>query len=197
MRTEKNISALILGIGNILWADEGFGVRAAELFARTFFIKDPLAEICEGGTLGMALFDRICRTKNLFIFDCCDFKAPAGELRVLRGNEIRIWTATKLSPHQTSMNDLLAAAALCDSSPEFIAVIGIQPLELDDYGGSLSPLIEAKLPQAVQEAARLLRERNIAVRTRSAATLATLLNAECLSYENYPFGGPPCVSASR
>lgn len=196
MRTEKNISALILGIGNILWADEGFGVRAAELFDRTYCIDDPDAEICEGGTLGMMLFDRICRTRNLFIFDCCDFKAPAGELRILRGDEIRLWSATKLSPHQTGMNDLLAAAALCDAPPEFIAVIGIQPQELNDYGGSLSPLVEEKLPEAVRSAELLLRERNIAVRLRDKES-ETLLNAECLSSDNYRYGGPSCVSESR
>ena len=196
MRTEKNISALILGLGNILWADEGFGVRAAELFDRTYCIDGTDTEVCEGGTLGMMLFDRICRTRNLFIFDCCDFKAPAGTLRVLRGDEIRLWTATKLSPHQTGMNDLLAAAALCDASPEFIAVIGIQPLELNDYGGPLSPLVAEKLPEAMQAAKRLLSERNIAVRLRDKES-ATLLNAECLSSDNYRHGGPSCVSASR
>jgi len=27
---EPKIDALVLGIGNVLWADEGFGVRAVE-----------------------------------------------------------------------------------------------------------------------------------------------------------------------
>ena len=31
---------LVLGIGNILWADEGFGVRAVEEFHRRFRVPD-------------------------------------------------------------------------------------------------------------------------------------------------------------
>ena len=32
MQNLKDIPCLILGIGNILWADEGFGVRVVEAF---------------------------------------------------------------------------------------------------------------------------------------------------------------------
>lgn len=197
MSTEKDISALILGVGNILWADEGVGVRAAELFDRTYVINDANAEVCEGGTLGMTLLDRICRSRTLLVFDCCDFSATAGELRVLLGEDIRLWTATKLSPHQTGMNDLLSAAALCEAAPEFIAVIGIQPSVLDDYGGSLSDVVASKLPDAVRAGAELLSERNIPVRKRATEEITSLLNAGCLSSENYRNGGAKCVSASR
>lgn len=37
--TEKK-RILVLGIGNILWADEGFGVRAVEEFHRSYSVDD-------------------------------------------------------------------------------------------------------------------------------------------------------------
>ena len=42
---------LLLGIGNILWADEGFGPRAAEAFNSRFRLPEG-AEVMDGGTLG-------------------------------------------------------------------------------------------------------------------------------------------------
>ena len=116
MQNLKDIPCLILGIGNILWADEGFGVRVVEAFNDKYAFTDPNNVIADGGTLGMYLYDRICRAEKLLIFDCCDFKGKPGELRVLRNDDVKLWTATKISPHQTGMNDLLVAAAVPKAS---------------------------------------------------------------------------------
>ena len=128
MNTVKDIPCLVLGIGNILWADEGFGVRAVEQFNSKYALTDVNNLVADGGTLGMYLFDRICRTENLLVFDCCDFHGAPGELTVLRNDDIRIWTSTKISPHQDGMNDLLAAAMLRGCEPKEIAVVGFQPV---------------------------------------------------------------------
>ena len=58
---------LVLGIGNILWADEGFGVRAVEAFHRDYEVPANVT-VLDGGTGflftdprvdGGAHFDRI------------------------------------------------------------------------------------------------------------------------------------------
>lgn len=48
------MSALVLGIGNILWADEGFGVRAVEEFHARFETGDDVT-VLDGGTQGLYL----------------------------------------------------------------------------------------------------------------------------------------------
>ena len=40
---------LVLGIGNLLWADEGFGVRAIEAFHRQYD-DHPAVRLMDGGT---------------------------------------------------------------------------------------------------------------------------------------------------
>lgn len=183
---KKDISCLVLGIGNILWADEGFGVRAVEKFHEKWVLTEPNALICDGGTLGMYLFDLICRTRNLLIFDCCDFGEDTPEVKVLRDDEITVWASTKISPHQTGMNDLLASALLKDAYPEHISVIGIQPIVLDDYGGSLSPTVKEKIKPAVQMAYEELKNWNIAVRARlENEKINPLINVEGINLENY------------
>ena len=67
MQNLKDIPCLILGIGNILWADEGFGVRVVEAFNDKYAFTDPNNVIADGGTLGMYLYDRICRAEKLLI----------------------------------------------------------------------------------------------------------------------------------
>ena len=183
MNTVKDIPCLVLGIGNILWADEGFGVRAVEQFNSKYALTDVNNLVADGGTLGMYLFDRICRTENLLVFDCCDFHGAPGELTVLRNDDIRIWTSTKISPHQDGMNDLLAAAMLRGCEPKEIAVVGFQPVLLDDYGGSLSQKAKDVIPQAVE------RSEN--------ETVPALMDAECLNIKNYEEGRPTPEEACR
>lgn len=198
MQNVKDIPCLILGIGNILWADEGFGVRAVESFNERYAFTDVNNVIADGGTLGMYLYDRICRAEKLLIFDCCDFHGKPGELRVLRNDDIKLWSSTKISPHQTGMNDLLVAAEVRGATPKDIAVVGFQPVILDDYGGSLSSQAKAVIPEAVKDAYEVLREWGIGIRTRTTEeTVPPLMDAPCLDLSQYESGRPSEEAACR
>jgi len=57
----------ILGLGNLLWADEGFGVRAAEtLFAR--FQLPEQVQVVDGGTQGLLLLPYVEQSRYLLLF---------------------------------------------------------------------------------------------------------------------------------
>ena len=77
------------------------------------------------------------RAQRVLVFDAIDFRLPPGTLQVLRDDEVPAWGRAKLSPHQTGFNDVLALAQLQGRAPETIIAIGVQPVELDDFGGSL------------------------------------------------------------
>ena len=62
------IDVLVLGVGNILWADEGFGVRAVESFNARYKLPEK-TKVADGGTLGMYLLELIGSTKDLLLFD--------------------------------------------------------------------------------------------------------------------------------
>ena len=44
---------LVLGVGNILWADEGFGVRCVERFNELYRAPEKV-KVMDGGTLDIA-----------------------------------------------------------------------------------------------------------------------------------------------
>lgn len=146
----------------------------------------------------MYLYDRICRAEKLLIFDCCDFKGKPGELRVLRNDDVKLWTATKISPHQTGMNDLLVAAAVRGAMPNDIAVVGFQPVLLDDYGGSLSAEAKGKVDEAVRDGYEIVRGWNVGLRVRSEDEIApALMDAPCLNIDQYESGRPSVEEACR
>ena len=143
---------LILGIGNLLWADEGFGVRAVEALHEAFRFPAGV-ELMDGGTLGLNLLPHVETSRRVLVFDAIDFGHPPGTLRVLRDDEVPAWGARKLSPHQNGFNDVLALAQLHGCAPDSIVAIGVQPQTLDDFGGSLTEPVRARLAEAVELAA--------------------------------------------
>jgi hydrogenase maturation protease len=55
-------NVLILGIGNLLWADEGFGVRALESLQRHYHFPDNV-RLLDSGTQGIYLVQHSARRR--------------------------------------------------------------------------------------------------------------------------------------
>ena len=147
---------LILGIGNILWGDEGFGVRAVELFHRKYVGPDSVT-ILDGGTQGLYLVHFVNEADDLIIFDAIDYGLEPGTLKIVRDSEVPKFTgAKKMSLHQTGFQEVLSAADLMGHYPERLALIGCQPLDLENWGGPLTDPVFDVLEKAVETARDVL-----------------------------------------
>jgi hydrogenase maturation protease len=163
---------LVLGIGNLLWADEGFGVRAVEAFQRRYAVP-PEVSLLDGGTQGLGLLPYVQEAEHLIILDAVDFGLEPGTLVEKRDAEVPAVLGSKaMSLHQVSFQDVLALCQLTGREPAHLYLVGVQPVILEDYGGSLSPLVRSRLEPAVERVARYLREYGVACipRTAPAAT---------------------------
>lgn len=187
---------LVLGIGNLLWADEGFGVRAIEAFHQ-HFEEHPSLRLMDGGTLGHYLINEVMDAKRILLFDCCDLKAPAGTIRLLRDDDIKIWSSTKISAHQTGMNDVLATAQIMGYQPEAFSVVAIQPQELNDYGASLTDPVKAQIPTALALAAQELTRWGFAPTPRQHDIHSDRLILPTLSIDRYENERPSEEDAPR
>lgn len=157
---------LLLGIGNLLWADEGFGVRAVETFHRHYDYP-PNVRCMDGGTQGLHLLPAIQDVDVLIVFDAIDFGRPPATLCLVEKEDVPLYAAANhLSLHQTGFQEVLAAAVLLDRAPPAMALIGVQPVQLDDYGGGLRPAVKAQLDPAVRRAADYLTRQGIPVARR-------------------------------
>ena len=160
---------LILGVGNVLWADEGFGVRCVEALADSFEFPDHV-RLVDGGTRGIALLDEMEGTARMLLFDAVDYGLEPGSLRLIAGEEIpRFIASGKLSLHQTGFQDVLAYAQIAGILPPEIQLIGVHPAVLDDYGGDLSGPVKAQLPNAIAMARSILAEWGVQTRRRTTA----------------------------
>jgi hydrogenase maturation protease len=167
---------MILGIGNLLWGDEAWGVRALEAFHEAYEVPDDVT-LLDGGTQGLYLVNMLDGIERLLIFDAIDYGLEPGTLKLVRDAEVPKFTgAKKMSLHQTGFQEVLSAAELLGYCPPTIALIGCQPEDLEDWGGPLkAPVVEA-MPSALRVAEAVLAEWGIRARPR----LTPLAPAEAL-----------------
>lgn len=142
---EKKI--IILGIGNLLYQDEGLGIHILPLL-REQFAGQVDVEIIEGATDGILLLDPVESTNHLIIVDAIHANLPSGDLITVRDEEIPLYMGVKMSIHQVGFQEVLAAAKLRERLPRHMLMCGIQPHSLE-LGLELTDVVRAKLPELV------------------------------------------------
>jgi len=175
----------VLGVGNILWADEGFGVRAVEeLHARYSFPEN--VKLIDGGTQGLALLPVVEDCDVLVLLDAVDFGLPGGHLFMAEDDDVpRCLTAKKMSLHQTSMVDVLGLAKLKDTLPLHVRLIGVQPLDLENYGASVTEPVRAQIDATITEAVSYLKRFGATATPRLAGEHVEPLGPLSVSLTNY------------
>lgn len=144
----------VVGIGNIIMQDEGFGVRCAEYLQKITDYPD-FVQIIDGGTLGMDLMPYIADTKKLLLIDAINIDAPVGSFHSFSGEELNAYFKDKLSVHDLGVNDMLAVFKITDNPIEEVIVMGIKPAVVS-MGLELTTEVAAKIPEVAQKAKELV-----------------------------------------
>ena len=186
---------LILGIGNVLWADEGFGVRCVETLADRYAFPQNV-RLLDGGTQGLYLLPFMEEADALIVFDAVDYGLPPGSLKLVENDQVPAFMgAKKMSLHQTGFQDVIATAQLMGYCPTQMLLIGCQPVELEDYGGGLRPAVAAQIDPAIAVALDKLAEWGIT--PRPGQTLCDGLADASIRRDAYEQGRPSEAEACR
>ncbi|WP_374319335.1 HyaD/HybD family hydrogenase maturation endopeptidase [Aquabacterium sp.] len=186
---------LVLGIGNLLWADEGFGVRCVESLNADWTFPAHVT-LMDGGTQGLYLLPYVQEADCLLVFDAVDYGDPAGTLREVVGDQVpRFMGAKKMSLHQTGFQEVLMAAELTGKLPAELVLIGVQPEELEDYGGSLRDAVKAQMAPAIDTALTWLQRWGAEGQRRTEQE--TLLTDRALAMDVYEGERPSADQAYR
>lgn len=120
------MSVLVLGLGNAIMTDDGFGVKVIDTLSSRYCFQGPVS-LVDGGTLGLDLLPRLEKVASLLIIDAIDMRQAPGTIFRLDGDAVPRAFASKLSVHQMGLQDLLAVAELQGHVPNDLVVWGVQP----------------------------------------------------------------------
>jgi len=144
MNNPKRIG--ILGLGNLLLCDEGFGVHFINYLTERYEIPDNFS-VLDGGTAGIMLAPFMEDVDLLFVIDTVALKAEPGSIHYFTDENFTTGNIQfKMSPHQFGLLEVLALSKLRERAPERTEMITVVPEDLSTRIG-LSPTLEPKLAE--------------------------------------------------
>ena len=146
---------VVLGVGNILLSDEGFGVRVAEALSQRFRFPDAV-EVLDGGTLGIELMRFLDGAERLILIDAIHGSEP-GSFRIIQGDDVRLYFQEKVSLHEMGIQEVLASLVVMEKPIAEIVVIGVVPQSLE-IGLDLTPLVASRIEEATDSVIRQLHD---------------------------------------
>jgi hydrogenase maturation protease len=147
---------LILGVGNILYADEGVGVRAVERLLETYDFSDNVT-LMDGGNLGMRLMQPLMDSDYCIVLDAVLGGDQPGTIYRFTGDDLRKSLAFKDSMHQSDLVDTLIYCELVGKRPETV-VIGMEPYDFKNMSVELTDVVADRLPAMLDIALKELAE---------------------------------------
>lgn len=153
---------LILGVGNILFTDEGIGVRALEWLQGHYVFPENVT-LVDGGTLGMGLMDALLQTDRVYVLDAVLGDGKPGSVYRLTDNDLRKSMSFRDSLHQTDLVDTLIYCDILGHRPEGV-VFGMEPFDYQTMQLGLSPVCLDALPALARTLVEELRGLGMDVR---------------------------------
>jgi hydrogenase maturation protease len=140
---------MILGIGNLLFSDEGFGVRVLSHLLENYRFPENVS-LEDGGVLGVNLLGIISRADHLIVIDAVRNEGQPGDIHRLDDHDLPGRIRLKNSLHQV---DFLEALTLCQ------ALERVPKTVIETLSTALTPAVQAQVePVAklvLEELARL------------------------------------------
>jgi len=135
---------IILGLGNILTKDEGFGVHFLRWFLERHRLPEDV-EAVDGGTLGYVLLDLFDRCERMVVIDTIKLDDPPGSVYRFTHEEMSRYLPPPTTAHEVSFADVLCKAEMIGELPEIIFLC-IIPGEWRDMGLEMTAEMTERLP---------------------------------------------------
>lgn len=135
---------LIIGIGNQVLQDEGFGLHAIKRINPAQLPEN--VDVADGGTAGLHLMGLLQNYDKIVVIDAALDDNPVGTLRVLKPEYGEF--PPLITAHEIGLKDTLEALELTGFKPDVTLVV-CSVERFTELGVELSAPVEAAIPRAV------------------------------------------------
>lgn len=150
------MNAVVLGIGNPLLGDDGFGVEVARQLkvARDLDVSNDAiwddVEIVDGGSQGLYLLPYLQGRSHIIVADAIAFGGLPGQTIQLNAADVPARLQIKMSEHQVGFNEVLALLQLMGETPTDFVFFGVQP-KCNEWAEPMTPEVAAAVAPVVEQ----------------------------------------------
>src|SRR5215471_5602999 len=139
----------VLGLGNVLMSDDGFGPYVARVLEAFYEFPDDV-EVIDVGTPGLDLTPYLLNTDAVIFIDTVTSDGAPGKTRVYdRAQILRHPPQARTGPHDPALKEALLTVDAAGAGPQIVTLIGVIP-EWVATGVSLSPTVSAAVTGVVR-----------------------------------------------
>lgn len=146
---------LLIGVGNILYSDEGLGVHAVRHLEENYSLSDNVT-LMDGGTLGKLLMYQLMEHDAVIVMDAVLGGEAPGAVYRLEDEGMRKSLGFKDSQHQVDFVDTLISCELVGNRPAAV-VIGMEPADWKTMHPELTETCRASMPKFIAHVLEELR----------------------------------------
>ncbi len=139
---------VVLGVGNVLFKDEGVGVHAVRILQTKLSSSAGDVEVIDGGT-SPDIWPLIDGANKLIIIDAVKGGCEPGTIYRFTPQQMVAERGLITSVHQMGILENLSLMELVGGKPEETVIIGVEPVELEP-GLELSAKLQERMPKIIK-----------------------------------------------
>jgi hydrogenase maturation protease len=144
---QKRCPVLVVGIGNILLRDEGFGpyvIKELQKMELPSFV-----ELLDGGTAGADLLDSICDRRKVIVIDTIAADVEPGSILRMTTADLTKNLHQRISLHEFGLVEALLMAKQLNCEPKEVVIFGVKPEDIS-FGTKLTERISKVVPKVIK-----------------------------------------------
>ena len=140
--------SIVIGVGNMLFKDEGIGIYASEYIKQNYKFDDETLEIIDGGTLGFKLMTYFQEYDNVIILDTVSIEDEVGGIYRLPSDVLLGLGNYRKTAHEVEIVEMLEIVSVLDSHAK-VTIIGIIPADIESVGIGLTEQMENRFEEFI------------------------------------------------
>lgn len=141
---------IVIGVGNMLFKDEGIGIYASEYIKQNYSF-DKQMDIIDGGTLGFKLMAYLQDYDNVIILDTVSINDEVGSIFRLPSDVLLGLGKYRKTAHEVEIVEMLEIVSVLEKHAN-VTIIGIIPQDLQSVEIGLTEKMEESFDSFVKTA---------------------------------------------
>ncbi|MBN2824652.1 MAG: HyaD/HybD family hydrogenase maturation endopeptidase [Campylobacterales bacterium] len=183
------MTTAIVGVGTIIFQDEGVGVYAQKYIEENYSFEDDVT-LVDGGVLGFKLMTYYQDYDRVLILDTITIEDEVGAIYNLPAQELLGLGSYKQTAHEVEVAEMLEICSLLEKMAE-VSIIGIVPKDIqsvnvglsDELKTAFSAFIEATMQELDKSGVKFSKNEN-EVSLEQVIASYNSPQSECREYHN-------------
>lgn len=169
-------SVVVVGIGNILFKDEGVGVYAGRYLEENYTFE-PSIDIIDGGTLGFKLMTYYQSYDKVLILDTVSIEDEPGSVYHLPAEALMGLGSYRQTAHEVEVVEMLEICSLLDTMAD-VSVVGIIPEDIVSVDIDLTPTLHRQFDKMIDTTLSELKKAGVVITAKpSPKTLREIIHS--------------------